>query len=182
MKANKALKRLAKIEALISDVTERYSAGTHHIREALHDAKDAVARVKAAVRSQATSETAKTSKAPPKQKRRLSAAGRKAIQEAARRRWTQTRAASANVNRSAKKAPPVRKETAVKKAVVGTPTAKTAKKSAPIKKAAKKAMAKKTAPAAARKTPAPVQKPPAPLPAPAPLRAATKPAAQASSI
>jgi hypothetical protein len=33
MKANKALKRLAKIEALMSDLTERYSASTPRIRD-----------------------------------------------------------------------------------------------------------------------------------------------------
>ena len=49
MKANKALKRLAKIEALISDMTERYSKGALYIRKALQDAKAAVARVKEAV-------------------------------------------------------------------------------------------------------------------------------------
>jgi len=168
MKANKALKRLAKIEALISDVTERYSSGALHIREALHDAKDAVARVKAAVRSQVTSGTIKTSTAPAKHKPRLSAAGRKAIQEAARRRWAQKRATTANANRAARKEALVRKKTAVKKAAVKTPTTKTAKKSPPIKKTAKKAAAKQTAPA--------------PVPAPAPLRAATKPAAQESGI
>ena len=95
MKANKALKRLAKIESLISDVTERYSAGAHHIREALHEAKAAVARVKAAINSQMPSKTAKTSKATAKKKRRRNAAGRKAIQNVARRRWTETRAATA---------------------------------------------------------------------------------------
>lgn len=136
MKANKALKRLTKIEALISDVTERYSSGALHIREALHDAKDAVARVKAAVRSQATSGMAKPSKAPAKQKRRLSAAGRKAIQEAARRRWAQKRAATANADRAARKAAPARKKTAARKAAVKTPTAKTVKKDAPQRPAA----------------------------------------------
>jgi hypothetical protein len=117
MKANKALKRLTKIEALISDVTERYSAGAHHIREALHEAKAAVVRVKAAVRSQPSSGRAKTSKAPSKktpepvkQKQRLSAAGRKAIQEAARRRWAERRATTANANRAPRKAAPVRKK------------------------------------------------------------------------
>ncbi len=176
MKANKALKRLTKIEALISDVTERYSAGAHHIREALHEAKAAVARVKAAVKSQPSSgmaEMAKTSKEPTKQKQRLSAAGRKAIQEAARRRWAQKRAMTANAERPAKKTAPTRKKPVVKKAAVKTPSAKTAKKSAPIKKAAKKAAAKKTAPAI-------VQKATAPVPAPAPVRAPTKTAAQVS--
>jgi hypothetical protein len=124
MKANKALKRLTKIETLISDVTERYSAGAHHIKEALHEAKAAVARVKAAVRSQPSSGTAKTSKAPPKKKRRLSAAGKKAIQDAARRRWAQKRAATANADRAARKA------------AMKTRTAKTAKKNAPQRPAA----------------------------------------------
>jgi hypothetical protein len=59
MKATKALKRLAKIEALISDVMERYSSSALHIREALQDAKAAFVRVKEAVSSQASSGTAK---------------------------------------------------------------------------------------------------------------------------
>ena len=58
MKANKALKRLTKIEELMSDVTERYSAGAPSIREALQDAKDAVVRAKEAVRSHLSSEAA----------------------------------------------------------------------------------------------------------------------------
>ena len=73
MKANKALKRLAKIEALISDVMERFSSGGSHIREALRDAKDAFARAKQAVGSQASSKRAK--RAPVKRKK---AAGKKA--------------------------------------------------------------------------------------------------------
>jgi hypothetical protein len=122
MKANKALKRLTKIETLISDVTERYSAGAHHVREALHEAKAAVARVKTAVRSQPSSGRAKTSKAPSKetpepaiQKRRLSAAGRKAIQDAARRRWAQKRATTVKADRAARKAAPARKKTLSKR-------------------------------------------------------------------
>ena len=49
MKANKALKRLAKIEALISNVTQRYSASAPAVRKVLRDAKAAVARAKEAV-------------------------------------------------------------------------------------------------------------------------------------
>jgi hypothetical protein len=72
MKTNKALKRLAKIEALISDVTERYSSAPH-IRETLQDAKAAVTRAKAAVSLQASSgkaknPTVKHSKPPSKAK------------------------------------------------------------------------------------------------------------------
>jgi hypothetical protein len=60
MKANKAVKRLAKIEALMSDVTERYSASAPHIREMLQDAKAAVTRAKEAVSLQASSGKAKS--------------------------------------------------------------------------------------------------------------------------
>ena len=59
MKAKKALKRLAKIEALISDLTERYSKGAVQIREALQDAKAAFTRVKKNISSQVSSEKAK---------------------------------------------------------------------------------------------------------------------------
>ena len=87
MKANKAVKRLAKIEVLMSDVMERYSAGAPDIREMLQDAKAAVTRAKETVSLQASSGTAKNppvrhskppSKATPepsKPTRKLSAAG-----------------------------------------------------------------------------------------------------------
>ncbi len=54
MKANKALKRLAKIETMMSDVAERFSASAPHLREALKDLKAAVASVKEAVKVQAS--------------------------------------------------------------------------------------------------------------------------------
>jgi hypothetical protein len=60
MKANKALRRLAKIESSMSVVTERYSASTPHLREVLQDAKDAIARAKQAVSLQASSGTKAT--------------------------------------------------------------------------------------------------------------------------
>ena len=44
MKATKALKRLSKIEALMSEVSERYSSGASHMREALQDAMAALDR------------------------------------------------------------------------------------------------------------------------------------------
>ena len=55
MKAKKALKRLAKIKALISDVTERYSASAPHLRDVLQYAEDAVTRAKEAVGLQVSS-------------------------------------------------------------------------------------------------------------------------------
>jgi hypothetical protein len=44
MKAKKALKRLTRVEALLSDVLKQYSAGEKEVRESLDSAKAAVAR------------------------------------------------------------------------------------------------------------------------------------------
>lgn len=100
MKASKALKRLTKIEALMSDLTERYSASALHIRALLQDAKAAVARAKEAVALHATSGTAKTlpvnqqkaevQTTQPK-KRTISAAGRERMAEAQNKRWAAAR-------------------------------------------------------------------------------------------
>ena len=150
MKANKVLKRIAKIEALMSKVTERSSASAPHIRERLRDAKAAITRAKEAVSLQASSETAKKgpvkhsepmSKATPEPpKRKLSAAGRKAIVAATKKRWAAFHAAK----QAEKPERVVPKKTARKKTEAKKAPAKAAKKAAPAKKAA----AKKTAPAA----------------------------------
>src|SRR5260370_10100192 len=99
MKTNKALKRLAKIEALMSDVTERYSARSPHIREVLRDAKAAVTREKEAVSLHASTGAAKNARVKdseppskatpeaPKSKRKLTKAGRAAIVAANKARW-----------------------------------------------------------------------------------------------
>ena len=132
MKANKALKRLSKIETLMSVVSERYSAGESHIREMLQDAKAAVARVKEAVSLQASSVKAKK---PAKPKR-------KAGQGAPRRRRAHARAAVAKAAPATRKVAPARKKAAVKKTAVKARTAKIAKKNARVAKAT---VAKKTA-------------------------------------
>ena len=174
MKANKALKRLAKIEALMSDVTERYSASAPYIRQVLQDAKEAITQAKEAVSLQASTGTAKNARVkdskppskatpePSKPKRKLSAAGRKAIIAATKKRWALKRAEAAKAQRrTAKKAAKKKaarkksatkksatKKAATKKAAVKAPPAKAAKKRAPVKKsAAKKSAATKTAPA-----------------------------------
>jgi len=157
MKANKALKRLNKIEALISDVTERYLARAPHIRDVLQDAKAAVTRAKEAVSLQASSGAAKnppvmhskpTSKATPeisKPKRKLSAAGRKAIIAATKNRWALKRAEAEKAKSAvAKKGAP--KKSAVKKAAVKAAPAKAATETAPVKKAVNESVAKSTAP------------------------------------
>ena len=118
MKANKALKRLAKIEALLSDVTERCSASAPHVRDVLQDAKAAVARAKEAVRLRASA-------GKPKKSAPIKKAAKKA---------------------AAKKAAPAQTKAAVKRVAAKVPRAKTARRSVPIKTAARKTPAKKTAP------------------------------------
>jgi hypothetical protein len=83
MKTKKALRRLSKIEALISLMTERASKGAPKVQEALRDAKAAFARVKEAVNLQASPETKPAKKKPPK----WSPAQREAAAERMRLRW-----------------------------------------------------------------------------------------------
>jgi len=51
MKAAKALKKLEKIEALMSVVIDRYAANDHRVQEALQDAKGSVIRAKEVVKA-----------------------------------------------------------------------------------------------------------------------------------
>jgi DNA polymerase III gamma/tau subunit len=155
MKANKVLKRIAKIESLMSDVMERYSASAPPIRELLRDAKAAITRAKKAVQASSTKAkhppvkhsqpTSKATPEPSKPKRRLSAAGRKAISEATKKRWAAKRAAAKKLS------PAVAKKTAVKKVA--------AKKATPVKAA--KAPAREIVKAPANKAPVKAAKPPA---------------------
>jgi len=57
MKANKALKRLTKIEALMSKVRDQYSASAPNLENVLQQATAAIARAKEAVSLQASSGT-----------------------------------------------------------------------------------------------------------------------------
>jgi len=69
MKANKALKRLTKIEGLMSRVRDQYSAGAPSLESVLQQATAAIARAKEAVGLQVSSRTkrrAKTTRAAKK--------------------------------------------------------------------------------------------------------------------
>jgi hypothetical protein len=89
MKAKKALKRLGKAEAILSNVIDQYDGQTS-VRDLLGTAKATVARAKAAVDSTAAS--GKAGKKPPakadKSRRGgLTAEGRKKLSIAAKKRW-----------------------------------------------------------------------------------------------
>jgi hypothetical protein len=139
MKAKKALKRLAKIEALMSDVTERLPKTSLQIQVALKDAKDALGRAMAAVSLQASSEkqAAKArSTEPEPSKPKLSSASKVAVKDDME---VTGRADEEQVTAAA------RKKNAAKTMAVRARTTKTTRKRAPIRKAAKQdAAAKET--------------------------------------
>lgn len=92
MKAKKAVKRLARVEALISNVLEQYAENQTRVRELLDSAKESVSRAKKTVNLKASKSPKKrvVSAKQPRQ-RRLSAAGRKALSVAAKKRWAAKR-------------------------------------------------------------------------------------------
>jgi methionyl-tRNA synthetase len=81
MKANKAIKRIDKIETLISDFTKRYAKGAVQVRAALQDAKAAFARLKEAASLHASATSAK--KSAPKKAAKKSALAKKAAKKTA---------------------------------------------------------------------------------------------------
>src|SRR5215831_16079076 len=88
MKAKKALKRLTRVEELLSTVIDQYAAGEPRMREMLNDAKESVFRAKETV-SQVSQSSARKPPVKADQPKRggLTAAGRKRISLAAKRRW-----------------------------------------------------------------------------------------------
>jgi hypothetical protein len=89
MKAKKAIKRLSKVEAILSNVIDQFSNTKNGLRELLDSAKTSIVRAKKSVGLQ---ESSKATKKPPatadkSQRSRLSAEGRKNISLAAKKRW-----------------------------------------------------------------------------------------------
>lgn len=89
MKAKKAMKRLSKVESILSTVIDQFSASKNGLRELLDSAKSSVIRARKSVGQQPSSRTAKKppAKADKSQRPRLSAEGRRNISLAAKKRW-----------------------------------------------------------------------------------------------
>jgi len=89
MKLKMALKRLTKIELLLSKVRRQLPRSKDGLGEILDSAKKAVDRAKQAVNSQHSSRVAKKPpvKAGTARQGRLTEEGRKRISRAAKRRW-----------------------------------------------------------------------------------------------
>ena len=88
MKAKKAVKRLTRVEALLSNVIDGFAAGERAVKELLDNAKAAVIRARETVNVKASPAVEKK---PPvrarKAKSRITAEGRKKLSLAAKKRW-----------------------------------------------------------------------------------------------
>jgi hypothetical protein len=92
MKAKKALKRLNKVETILSNVIDQCPASSRGLRDLLDSARASVVRAKGAVNARLT----RAAKKPPARaqesaRSRLSADGRKRISLAAKRRWAEAK-------------------------------------------------------------------------------------------
>jgi len=92
MKAKKALKRLNKIETILSNVIDQLPTSARGLRELLDSARASVVRAKGTVKAR----VARAAKKPPARAQestrgRISAEGRKRISLAAKKRWAQAK-------------------------------------------------------------------------------------------
>lgn len=84
MKAKKAIKRLNKVESILSNVIDQFSGSGNGLRHLLDSAKTSIVQAKKTVGRQ---EPTKAAKKPPAGAGRLSAEGRRNISLAAKKRW-----------------------------------------------------------------------------------------------
>jgi hypothetical protein len=92
MKAKKALKRLKKVETILSDVIDQFPANARGLRELLDSARASVVRAKGVVNARVS----RAAKKPPARAQEsvrsgLSAEGRKRISLAAKKRWAEAK-------------------------------------------------------------------------------------------
>ena len=90
MKTKKALKRLNKVETLLSNVIDQFPTSAKGLKELLGSAKGSVVRVRDLVQARAD----RAAKKPPARAHasgRLSAQGRKRISIAAKKRWAEAK-------------------------------------------------------------------------------------------
>lgn len=93
MKIKKALKRLNKVETLLTDVIDQCPASSRGLRELLDSAKVSVVRAKGVVNARAAKKVAKKPpvRAAEAAQSRLSEEGRARISLAAKKRWAEVR-------------------------------------------------------------------------------------------
>src|ERR1700691_783643 len=89
MKAKKVLKRLNKVESILANVIDQFSA-SDGLRELLDSAKASIVRARKTVNRRGTARKP-PARAEKAQRARLSAEGRRKISLAAKKRWTQAK-------------------------------------------------------------------------------------------
>jgi hypothetical protein len=96
MKAKKALKRLRRVEELLSIVIDQFAANEPSVRKLLDSAKTSVIRAKAGISSQSASGTVKKPQVKAERTKRshLTAEGRKRISLAVKKRWAEAKRTS----------------------------------------------------------------------------------------
>jgi hypothetical protein len=88
MKAKKAVKRLNRVEGLLSNVIDGFAAGERAVKELLANAKAAVVRARKSVSVKASPAAEKKPPARARSaKSRVTAEGRKKLSLAAKKRW-----------------------------------------------------------------------------------------------
>jgi hypothetical protein len=88
MKAKKALKRLNRVESILSNVIDQYPASERGLRDLLDAAKDSITRAKKTMNAASASRARKApEKAAESRQGRLSPEGRRRISLAAKKRW-----------------------------------------------------------------------------------------------
>jgi len=87
MKAKKAVKRLTRVEALLSNVIDGFTTGERAVKELLDNAKAAVIRARETVNVKASPAEKKPPVKARSAKSRLTAEGRKRLSLAAKKRW-----------------------------------------------------------------------------------------------
>ena len=97
MKAKKAIKRLSKVELILSNVIDQFSASDNGLRELLDTAKTSVVRARKTVGLQESRAARKPpATAEKSQRSRLSAEGRRNISVAAKKRWALAKSKGVN--------------------------------------------------------------------------------------
>ena len=92
MKAKKALKRLNKVETILSNVIDQFPSSARGLRELLESAKAHVVLARGAVDARVNRAAKKpTARAEESTQSRLSADGRKRISLAAKKRWAEAK-------------------------------------------------------------------------------------------
>ena len=87
MKSKKALKRLNKVESMLSRVIDSCPASARGLRELLDSAKASVCRAMEVVNARVAQAARKPPARSPESRQGLSAEGRKRISLAAKKRW-----------------------------------------------------------------------------------------------